>query len=74
MLKRMLISENDLSLYKIVHSPQEGVEWICDFYSTYHSMRFVRDKLVLRLERELGDGDLAQLNRSFADLIKKGRI
>ena len=74
MLKRMLISENDLSRYKIVHSPQEGVEWICDFYSTYHSMRFVRDKLVLRLERELGDGDLAQLNRSFADLIKKGRI
>ena len=74
MLKRNLISENDLSLYKIVHSPQEGVEWICNFYSTYHSMRFVRDTLVLRLEEDLDDGDIEQLNHSFADLIKVGKI
>ena len=74
MLKRNLISENDLSLYKIVHSPQEGVEWICNFYSTYHSMRFVRDTLVLRLEEDLDDGDIEQLNQSFADLIKVGKI
>ena len=74
MLGRKLISENELSLYKIVHSPQEGVEWICDFYSTYHSMRFVRDTLVLRLENDLGDGDIEQLNGSFADLIKVGQI
>lgn len=74
MLKRNLISENDLSLYKIVHSPQEGVEWICDFYSTYHSMRFVRNTLVLRLEEDLGDGEIQQLNESFADLIKVGKI
>jgi uncharacterized protein (TIGR00730 family) len=74
MLKRKLISEDDLSLYKIVHSPQEGVERICSFYSTYHSMRLVRDKLVLRLEKDLDDQDIEQLNQSFADLVRVGRI
>jgi hypothetical protein len=74
LLKRKLISENDLSLYKIVHSPQEGVEWICKYYSVYHSMRLVRDKLVLRLERDLDDGEVEQLNQSYADLIKVGNI
>jgi uncharacterized protein (TIGR00730 family) len=74
MLKRKLISEHDLSLYKIVHSPKEGVEWIHNFYSTYHSMRQVRDKLVLRLEKALSDDQIEELNRSFADLIKQGRI
>ncbi len=74
MLKRRLISEDDLSLYKIVHSPQEGAEWIAYFYSTYHSMRLVRDKLVLRLERDLSDAHIEELNNSFADLIRQGRI
>ena len=31
LLKRGLISEQDLTLYKIVHSPEEGLEWICHF-------------------------------------------
>jgi uncharacterized protein (TIGR00730 family) len=74
MLKRKLISEDDLSLYKIVHSPQEGAEWIASFYSTYHSMRLVRDKLVIRLERDLSDAHIEELNNSFADLIRQGRI
>jgi hypothetical protein len=74
MLARGLISEEDLCLYRIIKSPAEGIAWIKSFYSTYHSMRYVRDKLVLRLERELGDGDIEQLNESFRDLIKAGSI
>lgn len=74
MLRRKLISEDDLSLYKIVHSPEEGVDWICNFYSTYHSMRLVRDTLVLRLEKELDDHQIEQLNQSYADLVRVGKI
>ena len=48
---KKLISEEDLSLYRIIHSPEEGVDWIKFYYSTYHSMRQVGDKLVIRLER-----------------------
>ena len=74
MLERNLISEEDLSLYRIVHSAEEGVEWIRAFYSTYHSMRQVQDKLVLRLNKELEPEHIAELNRSFGDLVKHGKI
>ena len=74
MLARKLISEDDPSLYKIAHSPEEAVEWIRFFYSTYNSMRQVRDTLVLRLESELTDDNIEELNESFGDLVKRGRI
>ena len=68
------ISPEDLSLYKIVESPREGVDFIKSYYSTYHSIRHVRGKLVVRLERELGDSDVEELNESFADIVTKGKI
>ncbi len=74
MLARGLISEEDLSLYKIAQSAEEGVAWIRSYYSTYHSMRQVRDKLVLRLERELDREHIEELNTSFSDLIREGQI
>ncbi len=74
MLTRGYVSPDDLSLYRVVHSVQEGVEWTRRFYSTYHSMRQVRDRLVLRLERELEDGHIEELNASFGDLLSAGRI
>lgn len=74
LLGRGLISPKDLLLYKIVHTPEEGVEHVKFFFSTYHSMRFVRDRVVLRLERELRDADVQALSAEFADLVKKGTI
>ena len=74
LLERHLISERDTKLYKICTSPQEGVDYIKFFYSTYHSMRFVRDRLVIRLEKDLPEAAMAQLAEEFSDLVKKGKI
>ena len=74
MMDRGLISQPDLSFYKIAHSPQEAVDWIKSYYSTYHSVRQVRGTLVMRLERELSDEAVAALNESFSDLMKSGKI
>ncbi len=74
LLGRGLISEEDLSLYRTVYTPEEGLEWIQFFYSTYHSMRRVRDKLSIRLERSLGDEQIRELNGAFGDLIREGSI
>jgi hypothetical protein len=73
-LARGLISERDTKLYKICTSPQEGVEYVKFFYSTYHSIRFVRDRLVIRLERELPDDGVRALASEFSDLVRKGTI
>jgi len=74
LLARGFISAEDLSFYKIARSPEEAVEWITSYYSTYHSLRQVRDKLVIRLEKELKDAHLRRLNDMFKDLIESGKI
>jgi len=74
LLSRGYISPEDLSFYKIAHSSEEGVAWLTSYYSTYHSLRQVGDLLVIRLERDLADGELVQLTRQFGDLIEAGRI
>ena len=69
---RRLISDDDLNLVRITHDIDEAVEEICGFYSTFHSMRFVGRRLVLRLNRELTDAELAGLDRDFADIAVSG--
>jgi predicted Rossmann-fold nucleotide-binding protein len=73
-LARSLISKEDLSLYKIAHSAEEATDWITHYYSTYHSIRQVHQRLVIRLEKELSEDHLSQLNESFADLVATGQI
>lgn len=74
LLARGFINPEDLSLYRIVHSPEEATEWITSYYSTYHSQRQVGDRLVLRLEKELPDQDVTTLNATFRDLVASGKI
>ncbi len=74
LLKRHFLSQEDLSFYRIMHSPEEAVEWIKSYYSTYNSLRLVKNRLVIRLEKELPEELLKQLNEKFKDLIKAGEI
>ena len=74
LLGRQFISPEDLSFYKIMHSPEEAVDWIRSYYSTYHSMRQVRDRLVIRLEKELLDSHVGKLSEAFRDLVESGEI
>jgi hypothetical protein len=74
LLEKGWISEDDLYLYKIFDDPAAAAEHVRQFYRNYHSARFVRDTQVLRVQRPLTDGQLAQLNEDFAVLIKEGSI
>jgi uncharacterized protein (TIGR00730 family) len=74
LLARKLISPADMSLFRIVDNVDDAVAEVLRFYSTYHSMRFVRKKLVLRLNRELSDEQVERLNVDFADIIESGKI
>jgi hypothetical protein len=74
LLKRRLISPADTSLYKITDSVDEAVTEVLGFYRVYHSMRYVGDHLLLRLQTELSGELLERLNRDFTDLLAGGRI
>ena len=71
---RGFIDREDLSFYKILHTPEEAGDWIESYYSTYHSMRQVYGRLVIRLQKELMDNQIVILNDKFADLIRVGKI
>jgi uncharacterized protein (TIGR00730 family) len=74
LLARGYISNHDTSLYRITDSVEEAIREVTGFYRVYHSMRYVRGKLVLRLQQRLSDSFLAQVNQSFRDILAGGRF
>ncbi|MBD2105106.1 LOG family protein [Leptolyngbya sp. FACHB-261] len=74
LLKRGLISPDDRSLYTLTDRVDVACEAIASFYRVYHSCRYVGPKLVLRLNFELSDLEVEQLNALFSDILVKGQI
>lgn len=68
------ISPEDLSLFKVTNSVDAAIEEILHFFRAYHSMRFVRGQLILRLNLPVSDDLLTRLNDEFSDLLESGRI
>ena len=68
------ISKEDLALFKVTDSVETAVSEITNFYSNYHSQRFVSGILVLRMKNEISDQSLEALNRDFSDIVVEGKI
>jgi uncharacterized protein (TIGR00730 family) len=69
-----LISPADTSLYRITRSVDEAVAEVTGFYRVYHSMRYVRKDLVVRLNRPISDATLERINAEFKDIVWEGGI
>lgn len=72
LLPRGLISESDLSLFKIFDHEEPAVQEIQDFYRNFHSFRFVREQLVVRIRQPLTSLQLADVQSKFQDLCVDG--
>ncbi len=68
------ISADDHYLYYRAPSVQAAVNHIKQFYHRYHSQRYVKDILVIRLLTALNPEQIALLNQEFYPLIKEGCI
>lgn len=68
------IDPEDMNLFYLARSPQDAADHISKFYRNYHSSRYVREQLVLRLRGWLSAGDVERLNDGFADIVETGRI
>jgi len=71
---RGLISPEDFSLFKVTDDVEEAAEEILGFYANYHSSRYVRDRLVIRLRQAPDAEELEAINRDFAPLVTAGGI
>jgi uncharacterized protein (TIGR00730 family) len=74
LLRAKLISEDDLSLFKVTTSVEEAVEEIAGFYRVYHSSRLVGHDFVIRLTHQLPTTFVRQLTRDFTDILAGGEI
>ncbi len=74
LLLKGLISPNDHCLYTITDQIDVACRAIADFYSVFHSSRYVGPLLVLRLKVELTEADVAALNLAFGDILVAGAI
>ena len=74
LLRNGLISPEDVDLYHITDDVEHAVKFITRFYRNYHSMRFVRELLVIRLQHRLTETSIDGLNQDFSGIVTAGRI
>jgi len=74
LLKRGLISSDDHSLFTITDQLDKACEVITRFYRVFHSCRYVGSRLVIRLNCDISEAAVEDLNQQFSDILIKGKI
>ncbi|SDS74685.1 hypothetical protein SAMN05216421_2112 [Halopseudomonas xinjiangensis] len=64
------VLDTDLNLMTLATSPSEAMQHILDFYSNYHSARWIDGRYVIRLHRALTDAALERIRSEFAGICK----
>lgn len=72
LLARGYINTSDFDLFEQVESVESAVAAIRRFYARYHSLRYVGEKLVLRLLAPVTQKDLDRLRVRFSDILLPG--
>ncbi len=72
LLRLGLISPEDFHFFTLCESVEEGVEHVVQFYRNYHSSRYVKGRLVLRIRHPLTPAGLNELNATFGDVAMDG--
>ncbi len=68
------INAEDLNLYYIAKDPRDAMEHVLAFYRNYHSSRYVKDDLIIRMRRPLSEKQVEELNAEFKVLVRDGKI
>lgn len=74
LVSRGFIGPQDQDLYYLASSAQDAAAHIEHFYLNYHSSRYVRDELVIRIKQPLLIDQIAELNKEFTTIVKSGEI
>jgi uncharacterized protein (TIGR00730 family) len=72
MMKPGYTSPEDRAFYRITDNIDDAVREVTQFYRVYHSMRYVRQDLVLRLKSRLSAAVIDTLAAEYRDIIVDG--
>lgn len=66
------ILPSDMNLMRLVRSADEAAAEIAQFYSNYHSSRWLKNSFVIRMNHPLNARALGQIQEQFSDLCLGG--
>jgi len=73
-MSRGYIVENEMTFFKIFTDADAAVNEITSYYRNFHSYRFVKQDLVIRLNHAPSSELIDRLNRDFADIVTDGKV
>ncbi len=73
-MKKNLLYKNDLNLFKVVNTVHDAVNEVMNFYKVYNSLRYVGNRTILRLNKEISDDQIEKLSRKHKDILVSGKI
>jgi uncharacterized protein (TIGR00730 family) len=68
-MSRGYINEREMTFFRIHTNAEAAVKEITKFYRNFHSYRFVKHELVIRLNEPPSPALIERLNREFADIV-----
>jgi uncharacterized protein (TIGR00730 family) len=68
------ISRNDMSLFIHVNSVEKAIDEILQFYKVYHSIRYVGETTIIRLNKPLSSENINKLNKRYSRILRSGII
>ncbi|MFZ4777714.1 MAG: LOG family protein [Terrimicrobiaceae bacterium] len=74
LLAHGLVSPSDFHLFHITHDADDAVNVITQFYKNFQSYRWVREKMVIRIQHKLSPEAIEDLNTRFSHLLAADRI
>ena len=66
------IAEDDLKMFKIMNDADKALDDIKLFYKNYHSIRYVKDITVIRLNHDMPIKTINLIKKEYRDILLKG--
>jgi len=70
LLAKGYIGDSDLKLFERVDAVDDAVERINRFYRRYHSLRYIGNQLLIRLNSEISEKVIKALKLNFSDMLR----
>ena len=71
LLDRHYIANEDMQLFSLVHTVKEATKLITQFYTIYHSIRYIDNQAILRLNKSLSSTTMDTIIKRFAHISPK---
>ena len=69
-----MIGDGDMHLITHFHESDRAADYLAQFYSNYHSSRFLGTQYLIRLRHPISDDQLEHLTHNFKDILEEGRF